>query len=242
MIVKIDKQVPAFKSYAAERTRGLYNVDVEDGQRFRLEVDVPVEDGDWQIGVVVGPSGSGKTSIALELNQHGWHEYHAQWPEDTPIIEALGKDDYAKATASLAAVGLGSVPSWLRPAQVLSNGERFRADLAQLLLMKAGDAHLVDNCRVYVDEFTSVLDRQVAKVGAGAFAKAWRKLPQRKIILITPHYDILEWVQPDWWIDTAEGLDEFAADRGVVVAREGDFQEASHRARYRGNRVGTLEC
>lgn len=242
MIVKIDKRVPEFKSYAAERTRGLYNVDVEDGQRFRLEADVPVEADDWQIGVVVGPSGSGKTSIAEQLGEHGWYEYHAQWPEDTPIIEALGKDDYARATASLAAVGLGSVPSWLRPAQVLSNGERFRADLAQLLLMKAGDAELSDNCRVYVDEFSSVLDRQVAKVGAGAFAKAWRKRPERRIILITPHYDILEWVQPDWWIDTAEGLDEFASDRGVVFAREGDFQAASHRARYRGNRLVTLEC
>jgi ABC-type ATPase with predicted acetyltransferase domain len=241
MIVKIDKTVPAFDSYAAERTRGLYNVDVEDGQRFRLEVDVPVETDDWQIGVVVGPSGSGKTSVAraLELtsNLRVFHEFHNRFEYDgdaPPIIEALGKDDYSKATAALAAVGLGSVPSWLRPYHVLSNGEQFRAELADLLL--SGESN------VYVDEFTSVLDRQVAKVGAGAFAKAWRKQPKRKIVLLTPHYDILEWVQPDWWIDTADGLDEFAADRGVVVARKGDFQAASHRARHRGNRVVTLEC
>jgi hypothetical protein len=241
MIVNIDKTVPAFESYAAERTRGLYNVDVEDGQRFRLDVDVPVEENDWRIGVVVGPSGSGKTSIAEALHEHDWQEYSSDdWPLDTPLIEVLERmsdagDPYAKATAALAAVGLGSVPSWLRPASVLSNGEFFRANLAALLLD-------TDYSQVYIDEFSSVLDRQVAKVGAGAFAKAWRKQPDRKIILITPHYDILEWVQPDWWIDTAEGLDEFAADRGVVQAREGEFQEASHRARYRGNRLVTLEC
>lgn len=241
MIVKIDKKVPAFESYAAERTRGLYNVDVEDGQRFRLDVDVPIDrEEPWQIGVVVGPSGSGKTSIAVALHDHGFVDgtgWLSAEEKEKPIIEVLTEEagDYAKACAALAAVGLGSVPSWLRPLSVLSNGEQFRAELAHLLLFKG-----VTN--MYIDEFTSVLDRQVAKVGAGAFAKAWRRQGDRQVILITPHYDILDWVQPDWWIDTAEGLDEFAADRGVVVAREGDFQAASHRARYRGDRVATLEC
>jgi hypothetical protein len=87
-----------------------------------------------------------------------------------------------------------------------------------------------------------VLDRQVAKVGAGAFAKAWRRQPHRRVILVTPHYDVLEWLQPDWWIDTAEGADQFAVDREVIVAREGDFQEAAHRARDQGNWVATLGC
>lgn len=236
MIVEIDQSVPAYEGYAAERTRGLYNVDVEDGQRFQLKVDVPVEDQAWKIGVVVGPSGSGKTSIARALHDHGYIEWLGAWPVTEPIIEALGDVDYEKACAALSAVGLGSVPSWLRPYSVLSNGERFRASLAQLLLHS-------DPGPVYVDEFTSVLDRQVAQVGSGAFAKAWRKLKvHRQIILITPHYDILDWVQPDWWIDTAEGADEFASDRGVVQAREGDFQEARHHGGYRGDRVATLEC
>jgi hypothetical protein len=242
MIVKIDKKLPHFDGYATERTRGLYNVGVEDGQHFRLEVDVPVEEKDWQIGVVVGPSGSGKTSIAEALEKKGFFEWHAHWPQDTPIIETLGEDDYAKATAALAAVGLGSVPSWLRPRQVLSNGEGFRADLAQLLRGGAGDLQLNVPTSVYIDEFTSVLDRQVAKVGSGAFAKAWRKQNLGRIILITPHYDILDWVQPDWWLDTADGLDEFDADRGVVVARKGDFPASGHFARHPRNWVVTLEC
>lgn len=241
MIVKIDKTVPPYDDYAAERTRGLYNVGVEDGQRFRLEVDVPIDrEEDWSIGVIVGPSGSGKTSIAQALGEHGWLEWVAEWPDGVPIISKLSsaqeEDGYAKATASLAAVGLGSVPSWLRPASVLSNGERFRADMAKLLVSgwEGGDH--------YIDEFTSVLDRQVAQVGSGAFAKAWRKVPGRRIILISPHYDILDWIQPDWWIDTAEGLDEFASDRGVVQPKTGDFQAASHFAKHPRNWVATLEC
>jgi ABC-type ATPase with predicted acetyltransferase domain len=240
MLVHIDQSISMSESYAAARTMGLYNVGVEDGCRFRLDVDVPVEREDWQIGVVVGPSGSGKTSIAKAIEEHGWKEWVVRWPREKPIIEVLaskGEDPeqaYAKATASLAAVGLGSVPSWLRPHSVLSNGEGFRADLALLLRGKLN--------RIYIDEFTSVLDRQVAKVGAGAFAKAWRKAGDRQIILITPHYDVLEWIEPDWWIDTAEGLDEFASDRGVVKARKGSFQEARDRARYPGDEVGTLGC
>lgn len=241
MIVKVRNSIEPTKSYASERTRGLYNVEVEDGTSFSMDVDVPVEKEDWRIGVIVGPSGSGKTSIARALHDEGWMEWRAAWT-DEPIIDVLGGEDYAKATASLAAVGLGSVPSWLRPRGVLSNGEGFRADLAQLLLGGAGALQLRDDPDVYIDEFSSVLDRQVAKVGAGAFAKAWRKRPAGRVILITPHYDILEWVQPDWWIDTAEGADEFDQDRGVVQAREGDFQEAAHPTRYRRNRVASLEC
>lgn len=253
MIVHIDKTLPHFDSYPVERTRGLYNVGVEDGSRFTLDVELPIDsdvvvESDsptaWQIGVVVGPSGSGKTSIAQALHDSGWHEYHGLWP-DVPIIEALTeKDDYAKATAALAAVGLGSVPSWLRPYRVLSNGEQFRANMAALLLDTSGaeGAMLKSDASIYLDEFTSVLDRQVAKVGAGAFAKAWRRKSGRRIILITPHYDILDWVEPDWWIDTAEGADAWADQRGVVTARQGSFQEAHHGTRYPGDRVGTVAC
>lgn len=234
MILTVDQEVPAFDSYAAERARGLYNVGVADGRRFRLQADIPVEDRDWKIGVVVGPSGSGKSSILRGLKNWGWVEPQFKWPHDKPIIECLDEEgSFAKATASLAAVGLGSVPSWLRPRQVLSMGEGFRADMAKLLLSPTTD--------VVLDEFTSVLDRQVAKVGAGAFAKAWRK-QDRSIILFTCHYDVLEWIEPDWFLDTAEGLDQFAEDRGVVVARKGDFQETYHRTAHRGDWVATLEC
>lgn len=244
MIVKIDNKIETPQDYADARTLGLYNVSAEDATRFRIDVDLPVEKDDWQIGVVVGPSGSGKTSIARALSKQGWMEWYPVFGRGSIISELTAKDSYERATASLSAVGLGSVPSWLRSYGVLSNGEQFRAGLAGLLLDTSGGggAALRQAASIYIDEFTSILDRQVAKVGAGAFAKAWRRKPDRRVILITPHYDILEWVTPDWWIDTAHGLDQFAEDRGVVVAQKGDFQEAADRTRYQGNEVATLAC
>ena len=52
------------------------------------------------------------------------------------------------------AVGFGSVPSWLKPYHVLSNGEKMRVDLARAIL---------ENDFFVFDEFTSVVDRQVAQ-------------------------------------------------------------------------------
>jgi GNAT superfamily N-acetyltransferase len=109
-------------------------------------------------------------------------------------------------TAALGAVGLGDVPAWLRPYQVLSNGERFRADLARIIAEKPR--------RVVIDEFTSVVDRQIAKVGAGAFAKSWRRA-SGQAVLLTCHYDVLDWLEPDWVFDTRDG----AFTRGSVQHR-----------------------
>lgn len=97
-------------------------------------------------------------------------------------------------TAALSAAGLGDVPAWLRPYSVLSTGQKFRADLARVLAERP--EHVV------FDEFTSVVDRQIAQVGAGAFAKAWRRGPG-KVVLLTCHYDVIDWLQPDWVYDTA---------------------------------------
>lgn len=236
MRVSVDQSIPPSETYASARTRSLYNVGVEDGNRFRLEADIPVEREDWQIGVVVGPSGSGKSSILRELAAIGWWEVIAEWG-DGPIIDILSdRADYAMATASLSAVGLGSVPSWLRPRSVLSMGEGFRADLAQLLLTSG------EHDQFLIDEFTSVLDRQVACVASGAFAKSWRRKPGRQVVIFACHYDILDWLEPDWYIDTAEagGGSLPGHDVKVVAAHPGgNFRYGGLRA-YGGPVVGCL--
>lgn len=194
--IEIHNKTSDFNSYRAARVKSLFNA--ESGCNFDLTIDDVDLSGDWNIGVVVGASGSGKTSIGkmifgsdkiVNLSE-GWHH-------GCPIIDDIAPNgDFNKVTGLLASVGLGDVPAWLRPFHVLSNGEQFRAGLARLICDSPAE--------VVVDEFTSVIDRQIAKIGAGAFQKAWRREnPKSKVVLLTLHYDVLEWLQPDWVIDTS---------------------------------------
>src|SRR5699024_2124119 len=90
------------------------------------------------------------------------------------------------------AVGFGSVPCWLKPYSVLSNGEKMRVDLARALLEK--------DFTVF-DEFTSVVDRQVAQTTSLAVNRAVRKMG-KKFVAVSCHYDIVDWLEPDWVFDT----------------------------------------
>jgi GNAT superfamily N-acetyltransferase len=195
MRVDVRNECPDFDSYRAARVKSLFNVDA--GSRFELSVDMPVDNDQWRVGLVVGPSGSGKTSLGMIMLGEDAFYRPDRWPADAPIIDAIDPDgDFDQVTAALSAVGLGSVPSWLRPYHVLSNGERFRADLARIVCERPA--------AVVVDEFTSVVDRQIARIGAMAFAKAWRR-GAGKAVLLSCHYDIAEWLSPDWLFDTATG-------------------------------------
>lgn len=196
MRLRVENSCDEFASFRAARVRSLFNC--ESGARFTHEATLDIDDGDWRLGVIVGPSGSGKTSLGRLVFGDEAALYDASgWPDNQPIIDAIGvgkpMDDV---TGALAQVGLGSVPSWLRPYRVLSMGERFRADLARIVC----DAP----AQIVVDEFTSVVDRQIAKIGAMAFAKAWRRTGG-KAVLLSCHYDILDWLQPDWVYDTGKG-------------------------------------
>lgn len=194
MKLTINHSCDDFNSYRAARVKSLFNV--TSGANFSLEAEIDIESVPWKIGVIVGPSGSGKTSMGRALWGPG-AVYAPRWPADLPVIDAITPDgSFDEVTAALSSVGLGSVPTWLRPYKVLSNGEQFRANLARLIAEAP--------TRAVLDEFSSVVDRQIAQIGAGAFAKAWRRT-QGQAVLLSCHYDILDWVQPDWVFDTATG-------------------------------------
>lgn len=189
-----------YNSYRAARVKSLFNATT--GYNWSKDVELPIEGKDWQIGLIVGASGSGKTSvgtmIAKELGGGGEiYDLYAGWDHDKPIVDCIAAGgDFNMVTAALSSVGLGDVPAWLRPFHVLSNGEKFRAGLARLVCERPELA--------VVDEFTSVIDRQIAKIGAQALQKTWRRGGGGKIILLSCHYDIIEWLQPDWGYDMNE--------------------------------------
>lgn len=148
---------------------------------------------DYNVGVIVGSSGSGKSALLKEFGI----ERVARWNGQKSIVSNFETPD--NAINALSAVGLNSIPSWYKPYHVLSNGEKFRADLAYKLDRAREDGFLV------VDEFTSVVDRNVAKAASVSISKYIKKYNIKNVVLSTCHRDILEWLEPDWVIDTDLG-------------------------------------
>lgn len=143
----------------------------------------------WNIGLIVGNSGSGKTSIA----KHCFKNFDQSKWTDEAIIENFDKSlSMEEITSYLGQVGFNSVPYWLKPFSVLSNGEKSRVELARLFSEK--------NFIVY-DEFTSLVDRDVAKAMSHSIQKLVRS-KNKQFIAVTCHHDIQEWLLPDWIYDT----------------------------------------
>jgi ABC-type ATPase involved in cell division/GNAT superfamily N-acetyltransferase len=194
MDLQVRNSCKDFNSYRAARVKSLFNA--ESGAEFNLDAALDIDDKDWKLGVIVGPSGSGKSSLGRMILGPDAVYSPDGWPTDKPIVDAIAPDgDFDAVTNALATVGLGSVPCWLRPYYALSNGERFRADLARVISEAPAG--------VVIDEFSSVVDRQIAKFGALAFQKAWKRTGGR-CVLLSCHYDVLDWLEPDWVYDTAK--------------------------------------
>jgi GNAT superfamily N-acetyltransferase len=150
----------------------------------------------WGIGVIVGASGTGKSKLLAQFD--GEITPLPEWDSSCSIASHF--DDPVDASEKLAAAGLMSVPEWVKPYNVLSNGQQFRANLARSL----------HSC-ARIDEFTSVIDRNVAKAASASMARYVRKNEIEGIVLATCHRDVLEYLEPDWVIDTDRG--EWASGR-----------------------------
>jgi len=167
---------------------GMFDLSPDQGQRESWNVDFELPQ-EWNVGLIVGPSGSGKTVVAEELFADSIVDGYG-WPEDRSIVDAFPNGMSIKdVTKLLSSVGFSSPPTWLRPFCVLSNGEQFRATIARAL------AEQPDLC--VIDEFTSVIDRTVAKIGSTAVQKAVRRRDQQ-FVAVTCHYDVVDWLEPDW--------------------------------------------
>jgi len=140
---------------------------------------------DFSIGLIVGPSGSGKSTMLRLFGE----EVHTEWQPNKAIVSHF--DSPEDAQNKLSAVGLNSIPAWFRPYDILSTGEKYRANLARQI----GNGAVVD-------EFTSVVDRSVAKSCSAAISRYVKGNGIRSVVFASCHYDIIEWLEPDWVYDT----------------------------------------
>ncbi len=156
---------------------------------FKGSFDLPET---WSIGCIVGASGTGKTTIAQEIFPDSYITAY-DYKEKSVMDDMPKSSDLNDIHRVFTSVGFATPPDWVKPYHVLSNGQKMRVDLARSILE--------DRAMVVFDEFTSVINREVAKTGSLAIAKAVRKT-SKQFIAVTVHRDILDWLEPDWIFDT----------------------------------------
>jgi len=180
---------PIHNSYFCTRAANSLDIDVEKKSKHQLTIHADL-DTPYNIGLILGASGSGKTTLCKKI--FGEDCFKTVLDESLPIIEQFPDEyDYEKRSNILCGVGLTQVPCWIRPISTLSNGQRARAECALLMCQ---------NELTLIDEWTSVVDRTAAKIMSHCIQKYARKY-NKSIILLSCHYDVLEWLNPDWVID-----------------------------------------
>jgi ABC-type lipoprotein export system ATPase subunit/GNAT superfamily N-acetyltransferase len=191
MNIDITIETPISTSIRAAQVSSMFDVPAAERATMDWHGTIPIEAQPWHVGLIVGPSGAGKSTI---LNRCFGVPVSFEWP-GASVLDDFGPDHTVDELAAICqAVGFNTIPAWLRPYGVLSNGERFRVDLARRLI-EGGPL-------VVCDEFTSVVDRQVAQIGAHAVQKYIRR-QGRQFVAATCHYDLEEWLQPDWILEPA---------------------------------------
>ncbi len=179
-----------------KQLEGLFDVPEAKRATLALDMDVPLDAHVWNVGLVVGPSGAGKSTAARALFPDAIVSGY-EWDRERSLLDAFDAAlGIREITAALSSVGFNSPPAWLKPFHVLSNGEQFRATMARTFV----DPRPL----IVMDEFTSVVDRTVARIGASAIGKAVRRA-NKQFVAISCHEDVVEWLCPDWILEPHAG-------------------------------------
>ena len=170
------------------------NYDIQNRDKTVTEVPIPpkedmemINNDDWNIMLICGKSGSGKSTILREI--YG-DVKPIEYDYSKCVISQFPRLSEEDACDLLSSMGLSSVPTWLRKPNELSNGERARLDIAKAIYETEGDV-------VVLDEYTSVVNRTAAKSMSFALQRYVRQ-KGIKVIIASCHFDIVEWLQPDF--------------------------------------------
>lgn len=191
MHVSLSISTDVVKTPRVKQLSSAFQVPISEKLSRQWDFQLPIEDRPWNVGLIVGPSGSGKSQIARKIYGADVVDDALPWGTGAVVDDFKKELSITEITEVCSAVGFNTVPSWLRPFRTLSNGEQFRVDLARRMLEAENDKTIV------VDEFSSVVDRQVAKIASNSVQKYVRR-KGKQFVAITCHYDVIDWLQPDW--------------------------------------------
>ena len=177
-----------------ERTKEVaeaFGLGTDQTRQFTLYDNLNICIRPTDVVLITGDSGSGKSAllkaIKADLGADAADPKDIAIDPDRPIIETLGENT-TKAIEMLSQVGLNDAFIFLRPYNQLSEGQKHRYQTARLIAS--------DKPFWIIDEFTSTLDRDTAKILAFNLQKAARKLG-KAVIAATTHRDIVRDLAPN---------------------------------------------
>ena len=119
------------------------------------------------------------------------------------------------------------MPVWCRPRNVLSVGEGFRADLALN----------IDNYTIF-DEFTSTIDRNVAKSTCNSIQKYIRSKNITNVVFCSCHKDYIPFLKPDYVI--ALDMEKMFDCRGSCLGETSRSKSTSQQTKRFGAYLGSI--
>eukprot|EP01083_Nonionella_stella_P272982 926017_1 len=183
-------------SLAVSRNLGMAIPEIEKVEPVSLEIPDSA-----RIVLILGPSGAGKTTF---LRSCGDLSPKLHWDPRQSVISLDNFGDTKTAFEALQSIGFNSVPSWFKAYPVLSQGEKYRARLARMHCLNVEELKSDRNHRMILDEFTSNVDRAVAKSTASSISK-WIRRKNSRAIFACANGDIVPYLQPDMVISLARG-------------------------------------
>mgnify|MGYP001589627428 CR=1 FL=1 len=180
------------RSGRVRQIEAMFDVPASEVTRLSWSAELPLDERPWNIGLITGPSGAGKSTCLRALFGP---PVTFEWAAPSVLDDFAMTSGLEQIAAVCQAVGFNTIPAWLRPFRVLSMGEQFRVMMARTLLEAPGDP-------LVIDEFTSVVDRQVALIAAYAVQK-YVRARARRLVAATCHADVEAWLQPDWVFEPA---------------------------------------
>ena len=178
---------------------------------------------DFNILVITGASGKGKSTFLKEFK--GYKTNAKVYDSTKAIVSNFSTPQ--EASEKLSAVGLNSMPVWCRPRNVLSVGEGFRADLALN----------IDNYTIF-DEFTSTIDRNVAKSTCNSIQKYIRNKNITNVVFCSCHKDYIPFLKPDYVIDL--DLEKMFDCRGNCLGETSRSKSTSQQTKRFGAYLGSI--
>lgn len=207
ILVKIDKSFPVTASMTRRvlEVSHAFGIDIDEKRKHTIYSGFTLEINPGDVVYITGESGSGKSVLLREIS--GVLSRHREFGgvvtnrelmiDDEVIIEGVGRDT-SEAVEILNSVGLGEAFLFLKRYRELSDGQKYRYQLAKALCM--------GRKTIVMDEFCSTLDRDTARVVAYLFQKYVRRNGMT-LIVATAHRDLIEDLRPTILIEKRLGPD-----------------------------------